>query len=299
MTTDPGAVPPDAKPLLEEDSLAADEGKSANQSFLEEDVTTGTGLGDRISPVTHTRVARRMCRRCNAYKPTRAHHCSVCKRCIVKMDHHCPWVNNCVGIGNHKYFLLFVFYTCVSCMYSLCLLMCRFFGCLHAHEGGMPRTRSKAVLAAVARVAVHQSTPQCLDKPGDLLTITGLVVEAILFGLFTFCMIVDQWDVVNTNVTNIDRLKGIGGTESSSPGALFALSGWQEVFGEYKTRRWFYGRSRLVVWLSPFARVCLPHSVKNEILGYRRSCGLDNFKRAEFKMESCDNGGPQEQVSIL
>lgn len=31
------------------------------------------------------------CPRCLSIKPLRAHHCSVCKRCVKKMDHHCPW----------------------------------------------------------------------------------------------------------------------------------------------------------------------------------------------------------------
>lgn len=32
-----------------------------------------------------------VCTRCETYRPPRAHHCRICRRCIRRMDHHCPW----------------------------------------------------------------------------------------------------------------------------------------------------------------------------------------------------------------
>ena len=43
-------------------------------------------------------------------KPIRAHHCLLCQECVMNMDHHCPWINNCVGFNNHRYFLLFIWW---------------------------------------------------------------------------------------------------------------------------------------------------------------------------------------------
>ncbi|EGD78308.1 hypothetical protein PTSG_09375 [Salpingoeca rosetta] len=57
------------------------------------------------------------CKKCDSVKPVRTHHCSVCKRCVLKMDHHCPWVHNCIGFRNHRYFFLFMAYLWVGCVY--------------------------------------------------------------------------------------------------------------------------------------------------------------------------------------
>lgn len=61
------------------------------------------------------RSTARMCGICNAPKPPRAHHCSACQRCFLKMDHHCVWLDNCVGYGNYKFFFCLLFWATFMC----------------------------------------------------------------------------------------------------------------------------------------------------------------------------------------
>ena len=49
--------------------------------------------------------------------PPRAEHCDSCNQCTLRVDHHCVWMgNSCIGLFNHKFFILFLFYTVFFCV---------------------------------------------------------------------------------------------------------------------------------------------------------------------------------------
>ncbi|GAB5588653.1 hypothetical protein Unana1_03553 [Umbelopsis nana] len=77
------------------------------------------------------------CKKCNCWKPDRTHHCSICDECVLKMDHHCPWVNGCVGYNNYRFFIQFLCYTSVSCCWMLITTAVAFarFGRMETFDG--------------------------------------------------------------------------------------------------------------------------------------------------------------------
>jgi hypothetical protein len=151
------------------------------------------------------------------------------------------WVNNCVGVGNHKLFLLFVFWVFVSCMYSMLLVLTKYIYCIGGHH-------------------------KCHTSARLQFLVIFLVVESILFGLFTLCMLGDQFSAISSNQTQIDRLKG---TKHNYQMEV------NEVCGSQRSVRFHYS------WFLPIAVVFPDGPLREKVLGYRLQHGTGNATGAD------------------
>jgi palmitoyltransferase len=73
--------------------------------------------------IKKVQVKIKWCSTCNFYRPPRCSHCSICNACIDQFDHHCPWLNNCVGKRNYRFFFQFLTFLCLHMctIFSVCL----------------------------------------------------------------------------------------------------------------------------------------------------------------------------------
>ena len=53
-------------------------------------------------------IEYKYCTICHIEMPIRCKHCKDCDQCVATHDHHCPWVNNCIGELNARQFYLFL-----------------------------------------------------------------------------------------------------------------------------------------------------------------------------------------------
>ncbi|KAM9025392.1 palmitoyltransferase ZDHHC3 isoform 2-T4 [Ara ararauna] len=193
------------------------------------------------------------CPKCCSIKPDRAHHCSVCKRCIRKMDHHCPWVNNCVGENNQKYFVLFTMYIALISLHALIMVGFHF---LYCFEEDWTKCSS-------------------FSPPTTVILLILLCFEALLFLIFTSVMFGTQVHSICTDETRKtseqERLVLSAGKSPRKKYSIIqnnkilpslSLSGIEQLKKE--ERRWakktkwmnmkaVFGHPFSIAWLSPFA----------------------------------------------
>ncbi|XP_046311281.1 palmitoyltransferase ZDHHC19-like [Marmota monax] len=53
------------------------------------------------------------CAKCHLHRLPRTYHCENCNICVEEFDHHCRWINNCVGHRNIRLYLLLLLSLCL------------------------------------------------------------------------------------------------------------------------------------------------------------------------------------------
>ncbi|PNJ45507.1 ZDHHC12 isoform 3, partial [Pongo abelii] len=96
-------------------------------------------------------IPLRRCRYCLVLQPLRARHCRECRRCVRRYDHHCPWMENCVGERNHPLFVVYLALQLVVLLWGLYLACTR-------PLSPAPQVRPP-VLPALGAVAAVQRAP--------------------------------------------------------------------------------------------------------------------------------------------
>ncbi|KAL3458446.1 DHHC palmitoyltransferase-domain-containing protein [Aspergillus heterothallicus] len=190
---------------------------------------------------------QRWCRRCEAFKPPRAHHCKTCRRCIPKMDHHCPWTSNCVSHFTFPHFIRFLFYAVVGMSYLETLLFER--------ASIIWKTRN---LPSYMGPSVGQMGHLFVLLVTNSLTVFVLFILLVrtLWSLGTNTTTIESWEI-ERHETLVRRARHFGGF-LSGPGGVNVHIRKQEF--PYDIGIWsnikagMGGSANVLGWLWPLAR---------------------------------------------
>uniref|UniRef100_A0A7S0ET38 Palmitoyltransferase n=1 Tax=Hanusia phi TaxID=3032 RepID=A0A7S0ET38_9CRYP len=144
------------------------------------------------------------CTTCNIYRPPRCSHCKICDNCVDRFDHHCPWVGNCIGRRNYRWFLLFTFDSAIYAIYV-------FFLCIRAlYLAGLEAAPYDVIAAFITGAKTNPST-------------VSIAIVCILSLFFTGALSTFHIYLLSANITTNEHMKGVFGDSES-----FYTKGCQE-----------------------------------------------------------------------
>lgn len=123
----------------------------------------------------------------------RSFHCSRCDHCVSIHDHHCIWINNCVGERNYRYFYIFLLSGCLAAIYFSILAYYHLFKYKSQHGFSIKHTLQK--------------TPMSLFN--------GILGNLIL--LYPLLLLIYHTFLISTNQTTREYLKQFKSKTNKNP----------------------------------------------------------------------------------
>ena len=181
---------------------------NSNSDIDEKKFEKRTSIKEEIKKVIirNYRLKLTRCRSCYVARPVNTHHCGICHGCILERDHHCPWVNNCVGLFNKKYFILFNFYAFLSVIYSI-IIFCYY--------------------------TLYKQLFVFLDDTSYIVYGLLFIIISIIYAAFAVVLLNEQYTNIKHDCTLIDYNNGILMEKSTFKQQLIA------IFGGNFSLKWF------------------------------------------------------------
>ncbi len=164
---DPGYIDPGTHSVKDDDVHDVEEG-----------LMRSAGITDEYDRFLENGQLDKICITCRIVRPERSKHCRHCKRCVRRFDHHCPWVNNCIGQKNHVKFVRFLL------LQDLSMALFSY----HEYKG-----------MSVGHVG---------ETRGEFLVALLLLLHALLLTLYVFAIVLQQTQIVFFNMTVNERING-------------------------------------------------------------------------------------------
>ncbi|OJA13191.1 hypothetical protein AZE42_05600 [Rhizopogon vesiculosus] len=149
----------------------------------------------------------RYCSKDKIVKPPRAHHCQACGTCVLKYDHHSPYIGHCVGAFNHKFFVNFVQWAAILGLWIFATLL-----------GLNVKSQRKS--------------------PAPDINIQQIVVMAnsALFGILCLLMFMTQVHLIMLNQTIVESL-AFRSMEEREQATLAHMYSWYEIRAKRRTQK--------------------------------------------------------------
>ena len=183
----------------EEDNLS-----EKDEYVFEPKTSVNDELKNKITEGYHMKLSR--CSNCYVVRPINAHHCCVCHKCYLEQDHHCPWVNNCIGMFNRKIFILFLCYSFISVIYSDFLFF---------------------------YYSLFKNIEQFNQKVGLLIFDIFALIFGLILAIASVLLLYQQYDMVIADCTQCDYKEGILLEKST------VIQQLKLIFGNTYSYRWY------------------------------------------------------------